>query len=92
MLTEFWNRVSQILLLAAPIVLLLFGVDILPIADGLGEIFTIYIPGIVVIAKDIWQIIQGWRAASQDGRSFIQYTGMEAATIYKLRTDQKRAA
>jgi len=82
MLSDFWNRVSQILILAAPALLMLIGIDIIPIVDNLNELFTIYLPAIFVIAKDIIQIVRGWFAASRAGNSFIEYTRLKPYTIY----------
>lgn len=84
MLSDFWNRVSQILILAAPVVLLIFGIDILPVVENLGELFTVLIPAGIVIIKDIIQIIRGWGSASAAGHSFVQYTRLKPAVVYEL--------
>ena len=56
---RFWAKLMEMLLLAAPAVLLLLGVDIMPAIELLDTIVLLG-ASIVVAIRDLIQLVSGW--------------------------------
>lgn len=81
-LPEFWKRISQILVLAAPFILALFGFDI---TGALGLIEALILGGasLIVIAKDLLILVRGWFSAKEK-MGFSKYMNLPTVEFKKF--------
>lgn len=58
-ISRFWAKIAEILVLVAPFILALLGIDIIPGVDMMSQIAAL-LSALVVAVKDLIQIITGY--------------------------------
>lgn len=71
--SRFWSKVIEIATLTIPFILLIFGVDVTPAIDGLGEV-GLHLGALIIAAKDLYQLIAGY--FTSEPQTFKEYTAM----------------
>lgn len=74
-ISEFWRRISEILLLISPVLFLLFGVNLEQFV-GLVDALIIAIGPVILIIKNIIDLVSGWFKAKAIGHSFKDYRSL----------------
>lgn len=82
-LSEFWRRVAEILLLLSPIFFLLFGINLEELVS-LIDALIIAIGPVILILKNIYDLIRGWLGARKEGLTGAEFRALSPAKFSAL--------